>query len=66
MAMASEVKKYLVRPMPPEEFLNTFFPLSKLEGLHRDSRFTSFTPGCYDKTVASQAEKSAYNPFVSS
>ena len=61
-AMASEVKKYIVGPMPPGEFLDAFFPLSELGGLDRVS---SFTPGCYDKTVEAETETSAYAPFVS-
>jgi hypothetical protein len=49
--MGEEMAKYLVRPMPPQQFLDEFFPVSKLPGL--DS-IPLFTPGCYCDTVEAE------------
>jgi hypothetical protein len=63
--MASEMRKYLVGPMPPQQFLNDFFPLNELSCLSKKSDLPSFSPGCYHRTVIAESEKKAYNPFVS-
>jgi hypothetical protein len=60
-AMAGEMRKYLVGPMPPEQFLNDFFPLNELSVID----FPSFYPGCYSDTIIARSETSAYDPFVS-
>jgi hypothetical protein len=60
--MATEMKRYLVGPMPVQEFLDDFFPIGELPGL---DAVPPFTPGCYRRTVAAKKETAAYNPFVS-
>ena len=62
-AMAEEMQKYLVGPMPPQEFLDIFIPLNKLSDL---SSLCTFSPGCYNDAITVQSEKLAYDPFVSS
>ena len=61
-AMGEEVKKYLVGPMPAQQFLDDFFPTNELQDLHNIPLFTS---GCYDRTIAAQKETGAYKHFVS-
>jgi hypothetical protein len=61
-AMASEIQKYLVGPMPPDQFLEDFFPLNKLDDRNK---VPSFSAGCYDQTVNALCETHAYAPFVS-
>jgi hypothetical protein len=61
--MAAEVQKYLVGPMPAQQFLDDFFPVNELPGSL--SRLPQFKPGRYDRTVNAQSEKKAYDPFVS-
>lgn len=61
-AMGEEMVKYLVGPMPAQQFLDEFFPVSKLPGL---DTVPCFTQGCYDNTVKSIKEKDSYKPFVS-
>jgi len=60
--LAEEVKKHLVGPMPPEEFLKTFFPLDKIS---QETEAKVFKVGCYKDTVQAMKERSAYGPFVS-
>ena len=60
-AMADEMRKYLIGPMPSSDFLDEFFPLRELRGL---SKVPNFNPGCYDKVVQVMKEKKAYKPFV--
>ena len=60
-AMAAEMKSYLLGPMPPQEFLDAFFPISSLSNL---SRIPNFTEGCYAKVLCSSFETLAYDPFV--
>ena len=60
--MGQEMKKYLVGPMPAQEFLNDFFPIGELPDLDSVSLFN---PGCYDRVVKAKKEKRAYKPFVS-
>jgi hypothetical protein len=57
-AMGQEMKKYFVGPMPPEQFLNVFFPIDDPQGV------PSFTAGCYQETVRCTGEKPAYCSFV--
>jgi|SRR5258705_13747299 hypothetical protein len=61
-AMASEMANFIIGPMPPQEFLDDFFPTNKLRGL---SHVPVFTPGVYDDTLSCQQELDAYKPFVS-
>lgn len=64
-AMAEEISKYLVGPMPAQQFLDEFFPSSYL-CVDRDlSEGPYFSPGCYSKTVSATTEMQAYIPFVS-
>jgi hypothetical protein len=60
-AMGEEMAKYLVGPMPPQQFLDEFFPVSKLPGL--DS-VPLVTPGCYCDTVETEREEASYKHFV--
>lgn len=59
--LGKEIKDYLVGPMPVNEFLDTFFPLAKIDKLPcsqaKDRKL-------YQKTAASQNELLAYIPFV--
>ena len=61
-AMAEEIAKFIVGPMPAQEFLDDFFPTKKLRGL---SQVPLFMPGCYDDTLRAKYEVDAYEPFVS-
>ena len=61
-ALGTEMKRYLVGPMPVQEFLDDFFPIGELPGL---DAVPLFTPGCYGRTVIAKKETAAYNPFVS-
>jgi hypothetical protein len=61
-AMGEEVKKYLVGPMPTQQFLDDFFPTNELQDLHE---IPLFTGGCYGRTIAAERETDAYKPFVS-
>jgi hypothetical protein len=61
--MAAEIQKYVVGPMPAEEFLNEFFPVNELPASL--SRLPQFKPGKYDRTINAKSEKKAYDPFVS-
>jgi hypothetical protein len=61
-AMGEEIKKYLVGPMPAQQFLDDFFPISKLPDL---ATIPQFVPKCYDRTIKAKKEKNAYKPFVS-
>jgi hypothetical protein len=58
----AEMFKYIVGPMPAQEFLDTFFPVEKLFNL---DTIPQFEPGCYTETIDNQFEVNAYNPFVS-
>jgi hypothetical protein len=60
--MAEEMRKYLVGPMPAQQFLDDFFPIDNFRGLRSIPRFK---PGCYNATVKAVNEKQAYAPFVS-
>jgi len=59
-ALAQEIKQYIVGPIPPEEFLQTFFPLDNIS-----VSWDPFEVGCYDATVNATTERSSYEPFVS-
>ena len=61
-AMGEEMEKYLVRPMPIQQFLDEYFPISKLPNL---DAVPLFSPGCYHDTVSTANETSSYKPFVS-
>jgi hypothetical protein len=54
--------KFIVGPMPAQEFLDDFFPTQNLQDL---SQVPFFEPGCYDATLSAQYEVDAYKPFVS-
>jgi len=61
-AMAEEIAKFIIGPMPAQEFLDDFFPIRRLQNLHV---VPSFTPGCYDETLKAKCELNVYIPFVS-
>ena len=61
-AMGEEIKKYLVGPMPAQQFLDDFFPVNELSGLDKVSKFK---PNCYRRTIKAQKETDSYEPFVS-
>lgn len=63
-AMAAEMQKYIVGPMPPQKFLDDFFPLNKLSDIS-DSDLPKFSSGCYSDAITAKSEKLAYNHFVS-
>src|ERR1700678_2796541 len=58
-AMAEEMRRYMVGPIPAEQF---FFPIDKLRSLRR---VPQFKPGCYSETVEAANKMQAYTPFVS-
>jgi len=60
--MGEEIKKYIVGPMPAQQFLDDFLPVEHIPGLDSVS---SFSPHCYDKTIAAETEPKSYKPFVS-
>jgi hypothetical protein len=59
-AMADEMTKFILGPMPAQRFLDAFLPTEDIPGYHP----FEFHPGCYDTTVYAQSEKDAYDPFV--
>jgi len=60
--MALEMEKYLVGPMPVQQFLNAFFPVKNLPYL---SNIPRFKRGNYNTTVQAKTEINTYDPFVS-
>ncbi|KAN0120535.1 hypothetical protein V8E52_004362 [Russula decolorans] len=58
-AMADEMKKYIVGPMPAKLFLDDFLPTKDIPGYQR----REFHPGCYDDAVNAEYEPYAYEPF---
>jgi hypothetical protein len=60
--MAAEMKKYLVGPMPIQQFLDSFFPISQLPSL---DDLPIFIPGLYHNVIKAKLECNAYDPFVS-
>jgi hypothetical protein len=60
--MATEIKKYLIGPMPVQLFLDSFFPIGQLPSL---DGLPSFKPGHYHDVVEAKSESGAYDPFVS-
>lgn len=60
-ALADEMSKYLVGPMPARQFLDDFLPTEEIPDYH----VSMFDPGCYDSTVNAENERLAYDPFVS-
>jgi len=59
--MAAEMEKYLVGPMPVQQFLDDFFPIKELPHISNNQ----FKTGHYDATVIAPSEVMAYGPFVS-
>jgi hypothetical protein len=60
--MANEMKHFIVGPMPPQAFLDAFFPTDKLPDL---GTVSSFKDNHYENTVTVTHECQAYLPFVS-
>jgi hypothetical protein len=61
--MGKEMSKFLVGPMPPDKFLDDFFPVDDLlPGLNT---VPGFVDNCYRNTVIARKETRAYMPFVS-
>jgi hypothetical protein len=60
-AMAYEMKKFIIGPMPAEQFLDDFLPTKDIPDYHR----TRFHAGCYNGTVNAPYEPLSYEPFVS-
>jgi hypothetical protein len=60
--MGDQMKKFIVGPMPPQAFLDSFFPTEELPDLVTVS---SFKDGHYKETLAAEMEGRAYLPFVS-
>ena len=61
--MAAEMQKYLVGPMPVQQFLDLFFPVEELPHV---SDVPQFKAGDYHATIKVNSEANAYDPFVSS
>jgi hypothetical protein len=62
IAMGQEIKKYLVRPMPAQEFLDDFFLIGELPRLDPVPQFVT---NCYCQTIKCKKEMKVYAPFVS-
>jgi hypothetical protein len=60
--MGEEMVKYLVGPMPIQQFLDEFFPISELPKLDKVPLISS---RCYDDTVSAKKGTGSYNNFVS-
>ena len=60
--MAAEMKKYLVGPMPVQQFLDYFFPVKELPHL---SDVPQFKTSQYNATIKAKSEVNSYNLFVS-
>ena len=60
--MGEEMKKYLIGPMPAQEFLDDFFPVNELPGL---GSIPLFEPDCYKDAATAKRETAAYSHFVS-
>ena len=52
--MGEEIKIYIVGPMPAQEFLDDFFPISELPDL---ATIPQFKPKCYGRTIKAKKEK---------
>ena len=63
-AIAVEMEKYLVGPMPIQQFLDDFFPVKKLPHLS-SSNIPWFKHGNYNTTIQDKTEINMYNHFVS-
>ena len=63
-AMADEMKKYIVGPMPAIQFLDVFFPTDRIPRYRKRSAY-NYKAGCYNDAVKAASEKEAYDPFVS-
>jgi hypothetical protein len=63
-AKGIEMSKYIIGPMPAQEFLDTFFPKNELHNL---GDIPDFDPKskCFDGTVNTRYEPSSYDVFVS-
>ena len=58
--MGTEMKHYVVGPMPPEAFLDAFLPTDRLP----DFGDVPFQVNHYHETVAAKNEVGSYAPFV--
>ena len=59
--MADKMKKYIIGPMPTDQFLDEFLPTKDIPGYRR----MEFHAGCYDSTMRAKKEQLAYESFVS-
>ena len=62
--MAEEMKESIVGPMPPQEFLDEFFPTDSINS-YGHGVVGEFYAGCYNGAVNAGLETRAYDPFVS-
>jgi len=60
--MAVEMERYLVGPIPIQQFLDNFLPVTELPHL---SDIPQFKHGSYNATVKAKSEVNAYDPFMS-
>jgi hypothetical protein len=63
-AKGIKMSKYIIGPMPAEEFLDTFFPKNELHNLGDIPDF-DLESKCFNGTVNTRLELNAYNVFVS-
>ncbi len=59
--MATEIKSFLLGPMPAQFFLDEFFPIASCLGL---SNIPKFTRGRFESVLSCKTEPLAYDPFV--
>jgi len=63
-AIGQEIMGSIVRPMPVDEFLDNFLPISRIPNY--SSTMTQFKGGeSFCRTVGTTAKYSMYQPFVS-
>jgi hypothetical protein len=59
-AIATEIKSFLLGPMPAQNFLDEFFPIT----CTCPPNIPQFTPGCFESVLSCKTEPLMYDPFV--
>ena len=63
MSIGQDLGKSMVGPMPVQQFLNAFLPISRIPGYHRLPR--QFKKGTFQRTIDTTDKLKMYGPFVS-
>jgi hypothetical protein len=61
--MGDKMRNYIIRPMPPSDFLKEFFPKKSIWGTNKAKTYKS---GCFSQVVSCSSEIQAYAPFIHS